>query len=122
VSLKTGKILRARDLFKAEGFGAIAQIIEPMMQQEILKKISEFQKEDSDINEDLFSKHHFQMKNVDDFIIGKKGVTFLYNFDFPHVIKAAEPSGAYLIPYSKLTPYIRQDGALRFHLDLGSPK
>jgi hypothetical protein len=122
VSLKTGKVLRARDLFKAEGFGAIAKVIEPMMQQEILQKIAEFQKKDPDINENLFSKHHFQAKNVEDFIIGKTGVTFLYNFDFPHVIKAAEPSGAYLIPYRKLTRYICQDGALRFHLDLGSPK
>jgi hypothetical protein len=116
VSLKTGKVLRARDLFKAEGFGAIAKIIEPMMQQEILQKIAEFQKEDPDINKNHFSKHHFQTKNVEDFIIGKTGVTFLYNFDFPHAIKAAEPSGAYLIPYSKLTRYIRRDGALRFHL------
>jgi hypothetical protein len=121
VSLKTGKVLRARDLFKAEGFAAIVQTIEPMMQQEILQKIAEFQKEDPDINENLFSKHHFQSKNVEDFIIGKTGVTFLYNFDFPHVIIAAEPSGAYLIPYSKLTRYIRQDGALRFHLSPRKP-
>ena len=116
VSLKTGKILRAKDLFKPEAFGAIAQTIEPMMQQEILKKIAEFRKEDADINQSLFAKHHFQPKNVEDFTIGKTGVTFLYNFDFPHVIKAAEPSGAYLIPYSKLRRYIRPDGALGFHL------
>jgi hypothetical protein len=114
VGLKTGKVLRARDLFKVEGFGAIAQTIEPMMQQEILQKIAEFGKEDPDINRDLFTKHHFQAKNVEDFTIGKTGVTFLYNFDFPHVIKAAEPSGAYLMPYSKLARYIRQDGALNF--------
>jgi hypothetical protein len=114
VSLKTGKVLRARDLFKAEGVRAIAQTIEPMMQQEILQKIAEFGKEDPDINRDLFAKHHFQAKNVEEFTIGKTGVTFLYNFDFPHVIKAAEPSGAYLMPYSKLARYIRQDGALNF--------
>jgi hypothetical protein len=116
VSLKTGKILRAKDLFKPEAFGAITQTVEPMMQQEILQKIAEFRKEDADINQTLFAKHHFQAKNVEDFTIGKTGVTFLYNFDFPHVIKAAEPSGAYFIPYSKLTHYIRPDGALGFHL------
>jgi hypothetical protein len=122
VSLKTGKVLRARDLFKAEGFGAIAQIIEPMMQQEIRQKIAEFQKDDTDINDNLFSEHHFQTKNIEDFMIGKIGVTFLYNFYFPHAIKAAEPSGAYLIPYSNLTRFIRRDGALGFHLALGNPK
>jgi hypothetical protein len=117
VSLNTGKKLRAKDLFKAEAFGAIAKTVEPMMQQEILQKIAEFRKEDADINQNLFAKHHFQSKNVEDFTIGKTGVTFLYNFDFPHAIKAAEPSGAYLIPYRLLTRYIRPDGALGFHLN-----
>jgi hypothetical protein len=116
VSLKTGKILRAKDLFKTDGFGAIAQMIEPMMQKEILQKIAEFRQEDPGINKNLFSKHHFQAKNVEDFSIGKTGVIFYYSFDFPHVIKAAEPSGAYLIPYSKLTSYIRPEGPLGFHL------
>jgi hypothetical protein len=116
VNLKTGKRLRAKDLFKTEGFGPISQMIEVMMQKEILQKIAEFRKEDLDINKDLFAKHHFQSKNVEDFSIGKTGVTFYYDFDFPHVIKAAEPSGAYLIPYSKLRSYIRPEGSLGFHL------
>jgi hypothetical protein len=116
VNLKTGKRLRVKDLLKTEGFGSIAQMIEVMMQKEILQKIAEFRKEDPDINKNLFTKHHFQSKNIEDFSIGKMGVTFYYNFDFPHVIKAAEPSGAYLIPYSQLRAYIRPEGALGFHL------
>jgi hypothetical protein len=104
VNLKTGKRLRIEDLLKTEGFGAIAQ------------KVEVFRKEDPDINQSLFAKHHFQAKNIKDFSIGKMGITFYYNFDFPHVIKAAEPSGAYLLPYSQLRPYIRRDGTLGFHL------
>jgi hypothetical protein len=116
VNLKTGKRLRIEDLLKTESFGAIAQMIEVMMQKEILQKIAEFRKESPDINQNLFAKHHVQAKNIEDFSIGKTGVTFYYTFDFPHVIKAAEPSGAYLIPYSKLRSYIRPDGALAFHV------
>jgi hypothetical protein len=116
VNLRTGKRLRIEDLLKTESFGVIAQKIEVMMQKEILQKIAEFRKEDPDINQSLFAKHHFQAKNIKDFSIGKMGITFYYNFDFPHVIKAAEPSGAYLLPYSQLRPYIRRDGALGFHL------
>jgi hypothetical protein len=116
VNLKTGKRLQAKDLFKTENFGAIAQMIAPMMQKEILQKIAEFRQKDPDISKDLFAKHYFQSKNIEDFSIGKTGITFYYSFDFPHVIKAAEPSGAYLIPYSKLTSYIRPEGPLGFHL------
>jgi hypothetical protein len=116
VNLKTGKRLRIEDLLKTESFGVIAQRIEVMMQKEILQKIAEFRKESPDINQNLFAKHHFRSKNIEDFSIGKIGITFYYNFDFPHVMKAAEPSGAYLIPYSKLRSYIRPAGLLGFHL------
>lgn len=114
VDLKTGKILRSRDLFKAEALGAIAQAVDQMMQREIQEKIAEFRQQEPDLDSTLFANHRFQQKHLDDFSISKAGVTFHYSFGFPHVVKAAEPSGAYLIPYAKLRPYVRPDGALGF--------
>jgi hypothetical protein len=116
VDLKTGQVLRAKDLFKADALGAIARTVDQMMQREIQEKISEFRQQEPDLGSDLFAKHHFQQKHLNDFNIGKQGVTFHYNFEFPHAIKAAEPSGAYLLSYEKLMRYIRQDSVLGFHL------
>jgi hypothetical protein len=65
---------------------------------------------------DRFANHRFQTKNLEDFTLNSTGAIFRYNFEFPHVVKALEPSGAYLIPYAQLARYIRQDGVLAFHL------
>lgn len=121
VDLKTGKRLRAKDLFKANELGAIAQSIDQQMQQNIQQKIAEVRQQEPDLSVDVFANHRFEPKHLEDFTIGKTGVTFHYSFGFPHVIKAAEPSGDYLIPYSKLTRYIRPDGVLGFHLNSTKP-
>lgn len=122
VNLLTGKVLRAGDLFKADALGAIAQVVNQMMQKEMQKKIAEFRNEDPTLASANFADHRFQVKNLDNFSIGKEGVTFHYNFEFPHAIKAAEPSGAYLLSYDQLIRYIRKDGALGFHLDRNKSK
>jgi hypothetical protein len=116
VSLQTGKILKAKDLFKVNALSAITQVVNQMMQQEIQKKVVEFRQSDPDLSPTHFAGHRFQQKNLDDFSLGNEGVTFHYDFEFPHVIKAAEPSGNYLLPYSKLIHYVRADGALSFLL------
>ncbi|WP_404787584.1 hypothetical protein [Altericista sp. CCNU0014] len=116
VNLKTGQRVRAKDLFKAEGLGAIAQTVDRMMQREIQQKIAEVKQQEPDLGIDRFANHRFQPKNLEDFTLGTTGVTFHYNFEFPHVIKAIEPSGSYLLPYTQLIRYIRQDGVLAFHL------
>jgi hypothetical protein len=121
VDLKTGKRLRVKDLFKADGLGAIAQSIDQKMQQNIRQKIAKVRKQEPDLGLDVFANHRFQPKNLENFTIGKTGITFHYSFDFSHVIKAAEPSGDYLIPYSQLTRYIRPDGVLGFHLNSTKP-
>ena len=54
----------------------------------------------------------FGMENLDNFSVNNRGVTFLYDFGFPHVIKALEPSGRYFFSYERLKEHINQDGLL----------
>jgi hypothetical protein len=122
VNLQTGKVIRVKDLFKADALSAIAQVVDKMMQREIQEKIAEFQQEEPDLAVTQFAGHRFQVKNLEDFNIGKTGVTFHYNFGFPHVIKAAEPSGDYLLSYNQLIRYIRNDGALGFLVECAKGK
>jgi hypothetical protein len=116
IDLISGNILQAKNLFKTDSNVTLAQSIDKMMQQEIQAKIIEVRKDSPDLEVAMFSKHHFKAKDLNDFTIGKKGVTFHYNFDFIHAIKAAEPSGAYFLSYEKLSRYIRPDGAIGFAL------
>ena len=54
----------------------------------------------------------FKSENLDDFSVGAKGLTFLYDAGYPHAIQAFEPSGRYFFRYSQLKPYIKREGLL----------
>ncbi len=120
IDLISGNILRSKDLFKTDSNVALAQSIDKMMQREIKANIVEFRKDTPDIQLDIFAKHRFKPEDLNDFTIGKKGVTFHYNFAYPHAMKALEPSGAYFISYEILSRYIRSDGAIAFALKRSS--
>jgi hypothetical protein len=111
VDLKTGKKLRSHHLFKREFLGAIAVKVDKMMQAEIANKIASLDPEDEPIRSRL-SQVRFRVHQVDNFTLSDTGVTFRYDFDFPHVVKAAEPGGRYFFTYAQLKSYIRQDGPL----------
>lgn len=115
VSLKTGKVLKASDVFKKEAFGTIAVMVNKAMQAEVKAAIETSDKEGADIR-DRLANRRFQIKHLNYFSIDDKGITFLYDFDFPHVIKALEPSGRYFFSYDQLKAYIKTDGALRVFL------
>ena len=114
-SLKTGQALKAADLFRRESVGALASQLNKSMQVEVHQAIAAAKQQGEDIEQRL-DNQKFQVKNLDDFSLNDRGVTFFYDFGFPHVIKALEPSGQYFLSYQQLRPYIKQNGALRFSL------
>jgi hypothetical protein len=111
VDLKTGKKLRSHDIFKRETLGMIAAKVDKMMQVEMAQAIAKWDKENVDIRPQL-EQAKFRVKHVDDFAISDKGVTFRYDFGFPHVAKVAEPEGRYFFTYTQLKSYIRPEGPL----------
>jgi hypothetical protein len=54
----------------------------------------------------------FTQENLDEFSVGDKGVTFLYDAGFPHVIQALEPDGRYFFSYALLRPHLKSTGPL----------
>jgi hypothetical protein len=115
VELKTGKVLKVLDVFKQESLGTIAATVDRAMQTEIRQTIAKADPEGKSLLTEL-TDQRFQIQNLNDFSISDQGVTFLYNFDFPHVAKALEPPGRYFLSYKQLKPYIKQDGALGLFL------
>ena len=118
ISLRTGKALKAQDVFEGGALYALAGTANEKLRDEIaeqIKVVEEDKELDADgrsgIKEQL-SGLSFNVADLDNFEVGDKGVTFLYDAGFPHVIQALQPDGRYFITYAQLAPYIRRDGPL----------
>ena len=81
---------------------------------QILKDLGESKSDPEDIRiaKEAQEALEFKLSDIDDFSIGDKGVTFLYDAGYPHAIQAFEPNGEYFFSYSELKPFIRRDGPL----------
>ncbi len=112
LDLKTGKPLRAGDLFRAAALPKLAAMVNRAMQSDIRKSI---QGGDKDLKPELqerLSHLVFTAKDLTEFTVSAQGVTFYYTFDFPHVIKSAEPDGRYFFSFAALRSLVRHDGPL----------
>jgi hypothetical protein len=119
LDMKTGRRLAAKDLFKSQE--ELAAKVERMRAAEVEKTLQEHRAhlKDMELTEELLTaimepavQSRFGVENLDTFRIDDKGVTFVYDFEFPHVSEALEPSGEYFLSYEELRPYINPEGPL----------
>lgn len=61
---------------------------------------------------ELLGDKVFREENLANFSIDAKGITFRYEFGFPHVILAAEPESEYTFTWAEMKPYIAPRGLL----------
>ena len=93
-----------------------------MADRELQREIKRIANEnrDPDVKEAVdgaYDNLKFEVMSLDEFSVGPKGITFLYDAGFPHVIKALEPEGRYFFSYSILREYIKRDGPLGQFVD-----
>ncbi|MBP9663915.1 MAG: hypothetical protein KBD94_04790 [Pyrinomonadaceae bacterium] len=62
--------------------------------------------------EHLFETADFTMDNLKGFSIDASGVTFHYDYGFPHVIQAMQPDGEFAFTWAQMKPYIRVNSVL----------
>ena len=107
VDLKTGNRVKPIDVFT--NLSGLAANCKKAQQAEIKKAIVDIKKENPDEENpaDLFKESNFTVKNLDEFSVSDKGVTFIYNYDFPHVIQALQPDGQYFFTWAQLKPFIK---------------
>ena len=117
INLKNGNVIKASDVFIASSLPTLRTMLDGKLQSE-LKEILESLKdsksdpEDVRIASEAQEPQGYTIENLDDFEVGAKGITFLYDAGYPHVIQAFEPNGRYFFSYSELKPFIRRDGPL----------
>ncbi len=84
-------------------------------QAEIKEAVETIRREEPDFADsaaEMLKSSKFQVANLDWFYIDDNGVTFVYDYGFPHVAKALEPDGQYAFTWSELKPFIKRDGLL----------
>lgn len=113
VNLKTGARVRPADVFT--NLTRLAAEVKKQQQEEMKISRAEYKKDTE--NEDFdgspyFDEANFTVKNLEEFSVDAKGVTFSYDYGFPHVIQALQPNGTYSLTWKELKPYIRRGGLL----------
>lgn len=118
INLKTGEVIKARDVFKSASLRTLAEMVDKKLQEEINETRRDvMQQPDTTAEEkqslqEQFAQLKFQVEHLDEFSISDKGITFLYDAGFPHVIQALEPVGKYFFSYAELRSYIKPEGQL----------
>jgi hypothetical protein len=118
IDLRKGTVIKASDAFESGKLPELAAAVDRKLQDE-LKRIDKEnadtnseQPDERDMRREAYEALKFETQNLDEFSVGPKGVTFLYDAGFPHVIRALEPDGRYVFTYAELKPFIKPDGPL----------
>lgn len=117
--LRTGRKLTIPDLFSSAAMPKMLLKIRDAMRKNETEAFKENPETREALEQYRESEPEFhppvdkiQYKDLEGFSISDTGVTFMYDYGFPHVIEALEPSNEIFLPYSELKPFIRTDGLL----------
>lgn len=117
ISLKDGRVLKANDAFIGNRQANLATLVNAKLQTELKNILKELQESKSDpedlrIAGEAQEPLQFKIEDLDNFSVGPKGVTFLYDAGYPHAIQAFEPNGKYFFSFAELKTYIKPEGPL----------
>ncbi|CAN5505889.1 hypothetical protein BH10ACI2_BH10ACI2_09880 [soil metagenome] len=113
VDLRSGVRVRPANVFT--NLNGLAAMVRKAQKDEIAESIKEIKKDpeyEEPNPERLFKDANFKTVNLDEFSVNGDGVTFHYNYGFPHAIQALGPSGNFTFTWSQLKPYIKRGGLL----------
>jgi hypothetical protein len=112
VNLETGERVLAKDVFVK--LSDLATKGKQTQAAEIKRSIVEIKKENPDEENPalLFETADFTVANLDRFSVSDKGITFWYDYGFPHVIQALQPEGRFFFSWTELKAFIKPDGLL----------
>ena len=112
IDIKNGNRITAAAFDNASG---LVELVRKKQRVEIKAAIEEIKK-DPDMGgsdpSDLFSEKSFSMNDVDHFALNANGITFIYDYEFPHVIEALEPEGRYAFTWKEIANFIKPSGPL----------
>lgn len=110
VDVRTGARLRPADVFT--NLTGLAAMVKQAQQKEVNQAVIDIKKEDpeNDNPASLFENTDFKVENLDRYAVGQNGVTFYYDYEFPHVIQALQPEGRYAFTWAQMKPFVKAGG------------
>jgi hypothetical protein len=116
VDLRTGKTLVAADIFKSESLNSLATMVNQALRSRMLQRIEELQNsrdpDAASFVEEQLGRQSFRVRHLDRFSVSDQGITFIYEYGFPHVALGLAPSGRFFFTYQQLKPYLKSEGVL----------
>lgn len=113
VDLRSGERVTANEVFTK--LGELTARIKKMQQAEMRKAAADYKKDSNSADFDAqyyFKDAAYTIKNLNDFTVSQRGVTFQYDYGFPHVVLALEPEGRFFLSWTQLKPFIKPSGLL----------
>jgi methylmalonyl-CoA mutase, C-terminal domain len=107
VNSATGATVRPSDVFR--NLPALARMLKTTQAAEVAAAKQEMKSDPDARPEELFSETDFTVKDFKEFSVNTKGVTFYYDYGFPHVIEALQPNGEYHYSWAQIKPFVRMD-------------
>jgi hypothetical protein len=111
INLRNGELIGATDAFNSSSLEKLAALVDAKLQSENQATIRD-SGDDRETARDLLKDLKFKASNLNDFSVSAKGITFLYDAEFPHVVQALQPVGQYFFSFAELKPYIKRAGPL----------
>lgn len=117
VDLRTGEIIKPEDVFIGAKLEQLAAKLEKALRAEIARAVREVKKESGDGGDSeqilaQFEGKTFTTWHLSEFEVSDKGITFIYKYEFAHIVRNYEPAGRFFLSYAQLKPFVRTGGAL----------
>lgn len=109
VNSKNGTRVKPSDVFT--NLSGLASLGEKSLQTEIKTETARIKKDEPDFDpSEYFNNAKFTTDNLWAFTVSDTGLTFHYDYGFPHVALALQPDGDFFYKWSELKPFIKKDG------------
>lgn len=115
VNTKTGLQLKSTDIFARDKISELVNLLDSKLQERMKSAIAEVKKdsaEDGAALTEMLAEKRFTAENLNHFSVSDRGVTFYYDYGFPHATLALEPDGEILLGYTDLKSFVKRDGLL----------
>lgn len=113
VDARTGTRVKPADVFV--NLAGLAAMAKRAQRAEIRSSAAEMREDPENKDVDpgqLFQEANFTTADLKEFSVDAKGITFYYDYGFPHVLKAVQPAGEYFFTWQQIKPFIRPGGLL----------
>jgi hypothetical protein len=110
VDIAKGISVTPADVFK--DLHAFAKLVRKSQEKEVASAMTEMKSDRDARPADLFSETNFTAEDLKEFSVDAKGVVIYYDYGFPHVLEALQPSGEYRFSWEDIRPFVRTDGLL----------